>query len=209
TTLDFSFKRPSSGNRASISWPSPVSSVSRMLRTFVPALSVPPPPPVILTDFTKVTVSPSVSGLPTASRIASPWSRESTAGAASAGAHSWAHIGPASRAPGSSVYSPEPSGPGGSERSWADQSASSHEPRGSGELQRLDHDQAGGRFAPETGFLQGKKTQLLIEAPRAGVTRIGMRGPEGLHLHEADAALARVRFNRIEHGGSDPLSVQS
>src|SRR5699024_3003807 len=101
TTLDFSFKRPSSGNRASISWPSPVSSVSRMLRTFVPALSVPPPPPVVLADCAEVAAWPAGSGLPPAARVGSAGAREWTAGAARAGAHSWAHIGQVRRAPGS------------------------------------------------------------------------------------------------------------
>src|SRR5699024_9953719 len=105
--LDFNFRRPISGIRASMSWPSPVSSVSRILVTFVPTFRVVPPPPASLTDFTSVTVSPSARILPKASRIAASEAATSPSPSwlAAAGAHSCAHIGHANKAPISYVNS--------------------------------------------------------------------------------------------------------
>lgn len=120
--LDFNFRRPISGIRASMSWPSPVSSVSRILVTFVPTFRVVPPPPASLTDFTSVTVSPSARILPKASRIAASEaeSSPSLSWLVAAGAHSWAHIGHANKAPISYVNSLAHSGQGGRRSSTVD-----------------------------------------------------------------------------------------
>src|SRR5690606_15077482 len=66
TTLDFSCSGPKPSTLPSRSW-SPTPSTSRMPRTRVPTLMV-PEAPLTLRSFTMVTVSPSVSTLPTASR---------------------------------------------------------------------------------------------------------------------------------------------
>src|SRR5690625_814147 len=113
--LDFNLRRPTPGIRASMSCPSPVSSVSRILVTFVPTFRVVPPPPASLTDFTSVTVSPSVRMLPKASRIAAveAASSPSFSSLVATGAHSWAHIGHANKAHTSYVNSLAHSGQGG------------------------------------------------------------------------------------------------
>lgn len=120
--LDFNLRRPISGIRASMSCPSPVSSVSRIFVTFVPTFKVVPPPPASLTDFTSVTVSPSARILPKASRISAAEAASSSSFSwfMAAGAHSWAHIGHANKAPISYVNSLAHSGQGGRRSSTVD-----------------------------------------------------------------------------------------
>src|SRR4051794_27438016 len=93
TNSDFKFIAPMPSILQAMLWPS-VASCRRMLRTLVPPLTT-EEEPLTLRSFITMTLSPSVSALPLASRT--PASCAASAAASAVPLHSWPHSGQTQR----------------------------------------------------------------------------------------------------------------